>query len=100
MAADVIVRSYGGQNQSEAFLLYADDAPNLARDGWVPVTQVWVADEWPMTAWIGATLLVVVGIGIVILFVMALYKPVRTLAVTYRRDESAPSVVEAPAKER
>ena len=82
-----MVRTYGGQNQTEALVRYAEDAPNLAGQGWIPMTQVWVADEWPGTAYIAAAVLVFVGIGIVLLFVMALYKPVRTLAVTYQRAE-------------
>ena len=89
-----MVRTYGGQNQSEAALLYADDAPNLSDDDWVPVSVVWVADEWPTNAYLAATLAIFVGIGIVLLFVMALYKPVRTLMVTYRREVPEPD--EAP----
>jgi len=43
MAAEVMVRTYGGNNQGEAVLLYGEDAPKLAADGWVPVTQGWLA---------------------------------------------------------
>jgi len=43
MAAEVMVRTYGGNHQGEAVLLYAEDAPKLAADGWVPVTQGWLA---------------------------------------------------------
>jgi len=85
MAAEVMVRTYGGDNQAEAVLLYAEDAPKLAADGWVPVTQGWVADDWPGSAYIAATLLVVVGIGVLLLIVFSFYKPVRTLVVTYQR---------------
>ena len=78
-----MVRTYDGQNQQHAAVLYAEDAPKQAAEGWVPVTQVWVADDWPTSAYIAATILVVVGIGIALLIVFAFYKPVRTLMVTY-----------------
>jgi hypothetical protein len=85
MAAEVMVRTYGGNNQAEAVLLYAQDAPKLAADGWVPVTHGWVADDWPGSAYIAAAILVVVGIGILLLILFSVYKPVRTLVVTYQR---------------
>ena len=85
--AEVMVRTYGGDNQQHAALLYAEDAPKLASEGWVPVTQAWVADDWPTSAYIAATILVVVGIGIALLIVFSLYKPVRTIMVTYHRPE-------------
>jgi hypothetical protein len=83
-----MVRTYEGDNQEHAMVLYAEDAPKLAADGWVPVTQGWVADDWPMTAYIASAILVVFGIGIVLLVIFAFYKPVRTLMVTYHREGS------------
>ena len=88
---EVLVRTYAGQNQPEAAALFAQDAPNLAADGWVPVSQIWVADDWPQTAYIAAAILVIVGIGIALLIVFSLYKPVRTLMVTYQRSASRPT---------
>jgi hypothetical protein len=85
--AEVMVRTYGGDNQLDAAMLYADDAPKLAAEGWVPVTQAWVADDWPTSAYIAATILVIVGIGIALLILFSLYKPVRTIMVTYHRLE-------------
>lgn len=84
----VMVRTYAGQNQPEAAALYAQDAPNLAADGWVPASQVWVADDWPQSAYIAAAILVIVGIGIALLILFSFYKPVRTLMVTYHRPRS------------
>ncbi len=89
VADEVMVRTYAGDNQPHAAMLFAEDAPKLAAEGWVPVMQVWVADDWPTTAYIAATLLVIVGIGIVLLIVFSLYKPIRTLMVTYRRGETS-----------
>ncbi len=97
MAEEVIVRTYAGDNQWQASQLYAQDAPKLAGEGWVPVTQAWVADDWPMSAYIASALLVLVGIGIVLLVIFSLYKPVRTLMVTYHRASSAASVATGAA---
>ncbi|MDQ3345794.1 MAG: hypothetical protein M3473_05805 [Chloroflexota bacterium] len=84
MAEAVLIRMYTGENQEDAALLYAEDAPRMAADGWTPISHVWVAGEWPTSMWVVATVLVVVGIGIVLLFAMAFFKPMRTLLVTYR----------------
>lgn len=86
--SEVMVRTYAGKNQMDASRIYAEDAPNLAAEGWVPVTQVWVADEWATAAIALAAVLVLVGIGIILLAVMAFIKPTRTLLVTYQRAES------------
>jgi hypothetical protein len=84
-----MVRTYAGDNQQHALLLYAEDAPKLAADGWLPVTQGWVADDWPVSAYIAATILVIFAIGIALLLIFAFYKPVRTLVVTYQRVPAA-----------
>ena len=86
---EVMLRTYAGNNQMHAVRLYAEDAPGLASEGWVPVTQVWVADEWSAAAFALATVLVIVGIGIIILGVMVFIKPVRTLLVTYERERGS-----------
>ena len=86
MAREVMVRTYTGSSQPDALILYAEDAPNQAADGWVPVSQAWAEGEWAQSAYIAATILVIVGIGIVLLIIMGMYKPKRTLAVTYARD--------------
>ena len=86
MAREVMVRTYSGNSQQDALVLYADDAPNQAGDGWIPVSQTWAAGEWPTQAYLAALLLVIVGIGIVLLIVMGMYKPTRTLVVTYARE--------------
>ena len=85
---EVMIRTYAGNNQMHAAGMYAEDAPNLAAEGWVPVAQVWVADEWSTAAIALAAVLVIVGIGIILLAVMAFIKPTRTLLVTYQRADS------------
>jgi hypothetical protein len=80
-----MVRTYAGDNQQHAALLFAEDAPDLAAEGWTPVAQVWVAGEWPTSAYLAATVTVIFVIGLLLLIVMALYKPTRTLMVTYSR---------------
>jgi hypothetical protein len=91
MATEVMVRTYAGNNQWEAVQMYAQDAPKLAAEGWVPVTQGWVADDWPTSAYIAATILAIFVIGIALLLIFAFYKPVRTLVVTYRRVDGETS---------
>jgi hypothetical protein len=51
---------------------------------------MWVADDWPNSAYLASTALIIVGIGLVLLLVLALYKPVRTLMVTYEREVPEP----------
>ena len=84
---EVIVRTYGGRNQGEAAILYAEDAPALAAEGWAPTTIIWVADDWSWLGYLAALILVIFVIGIFLLIVMGLVKPVRTLMVTYERRE-------------
>jgi hypothetical protein len=86
---EVMLRTYAGNNQMEAARMYADDAPVLASEGWVPVTQVWVADEWSASALAVAAILIIVGIGIILLAIMLFIKPVRTLLVTYERERDS-----------
>ncbi|HET8777200.1 MAG TPA: hypothetical protein VFN76_06030 [Candidatus Limnocylindria bacterium] len=90
MAREVMVRTYSGNSQQDALVLYAQDAPAQAEDGWIPVSQTWAQGEWPGPAYLAATFLIIVGIGILLLILMAMYKPTRTLVVTYSRDEGAP----------
>lgn len=92
MAREVMVRTYSGDSQQHALVRYAEDAPTQASDGWVPVSQTWAQGEWPSQAYLAATLLIIVGVGIVLLIVMAMYKPTRTLVVTYAREEGVASV--------
>ena len=87
MAREVMVRTYSGDSQQRALVLYAEDAPNHAADGWVPVSQTWAQGEWPGPAYLAATLLIIVGVGILLLILMAMYKPTRTLVVTYARED-------------
>ncbi|HEU4862749.1 MAG TPA: hypothetical protein VFU44_03150 [Candidatus Limnocylindria bacterium] len=91
MAREVMVRTYSGNSQQDALVLYAQDAPARADDGWVPVSQTWANGEWPTQAYFAATLLILAaGIGVVLLIVMAMYKPKRVLVVTYAREERSP----------
>ncbi len=84
-----MVRTYHAGSQRQAVLLYAEDAPLLAGEGWIPVGQAWAEGEWPGAYYLVATLLIIVGIGIVLLIVMTFFKPRLVLVVTYRRPEAA-----------
>ena len=84
-----MVRSYTGDTQTQAALRYAEDAPALAAEGWIPVSQAWVEGEWPTSMYVVATILVLFIIGIFLLFAMAFFKPKRILLVTYSRPTRA-----------
>jgi hypothetical protein len=87
MAREVMVRTYTGTNQPDALVLYAQDAPNQAAEGWVPIGQTWADGEWSQSAYLAATVLVIAaGLGILLLILLGMYKPKRTLVVTYARD--------------
>lgn len=80
-----MVRTYQGATQEEAVLMYAADAPAMAEDGWAPVAQTWATGDWPAAYYLVSTLLIIVGIGILLLALLILFKPRRTLVVTYQR---------------
>lgn len=88
MAPEIMVRTYHGGSQAESAELYAEDAVKLAADGWVVASQAWVEEDWSAQAYIAATILVIFVIGIFLLILFAVYKPKRTLMVTYRRRAS------------
>ncbi|MGZ8804865.1 MAG: hypothetical protein ACXWZG_06145 [Microbacterium sp.] len=90
MAAEVMVRTYHGGNQAESAELYAEDAVKLAADGWVVASQTWVEGDWSAQAYWTATVLVIFVIGILLLLLFGIYKPKRTLMVTYERRVDAP----------
>lgn len=85
MGAEIMVRTYSGADRADAARRYGEDAPVLAGEGWVPITQVWVAGDWSSGQYLLAVILVpfVIGIGLLILFTVV--KPTRTLMVTYQR---------------
>lgn len=88
MAPEVMVRTYHGHSQAESVELYAEDAVKLAEDGWVVASQAWVEGDWSSQAYLVATILVIFAVGIALLFLFGIYKPKRTLMVTYRRVEA------------
>ena len=90
MAAEVMVRTYHGGNQAESAELYADDAVKLAGDGWVVASLAWVEGDWSAQAYWAATILVIFVIGIFLLLLFGIYKPKRTLMVTYERRVAEP----------
>ncbi len=85
MSGEVMVRTYHGRNQGESVELYAEDAVKLADEGWVVAAQAWVEGEWSSQAYLVATILIVFIVGIFLLILFGIYKPKRTLMVTYHR---------------
>jgi hypothetical protein len=89
MGDEILVRTYAGGNQAESAALYAEDAISLAREGWVVASQTWVEGEWSTAAYLVAAITVIFVIGIFLLLLFGIYKPKRTLMVTYRREVTA-----------
>jgi hypothetical protein len=85
MSAEVMVRTYRGRNQAESAELFAEDAVKLADEGWVVAAQAWVEGDWSSGAYLVAAILVIFIIGIALLVLFGMYKPKRTLMVTYQR---------------
>jgi hypothetical protein len=85
MAAEAMVRTYHGRNQAASAELFAEDAVKLAEEGWVVAAQAWVEDDWSSGAYLVAAILVIFIVGIALLILFGIYKPKRTLMVTYQR---------------
>jgi hypothetical protein len=72
MKDPVVVKTYTAKNQAEAAKLFAEDAVQMGREGYEPISQSW-ADGKP-------------GIGRVLMLGLfsAIMKPDGDLTVTYR----------------
>jgi hypothetical protein len=82
-AKPVIVRTYHG-TQGSASAAFRRDAENLAKQGYVPVSQVWAPGSWGCGAFAVALLLCLLIIGIFIFIYMLIVKPGGVLTVTYQ----------------
>jgi hypothetical protein len=90
VSAAIIIRTYKAGSQSQAAAQFARDAQNLARYGYVPVSQSWEQGTWGCGAFLVALLLCVVLVGILIFIYMLIVKPEGSLTVTYRLEASRP----------
>lgn len=77
-----IVKTYNG-SQQQATNAYQADAAKMARQGYMPTSQVWVPGSYGCGSFILALLLCVILIGIVVFIYMLIVKPAGTLTVTY-----------------
>jgi hypothetical protein len=89
--------TYKGK-QAEATAEMVIDAEILAEEGYVPVSQQYVAGEWTMAHWIGAFVLLVVLVGIIVLAYMVANRPPGALTVVYERRLAAPH--DGPVEQR
>lgn len=78
----ILARTYPGIHE-RAVELFQLDAEALADHGYVPVGQSYSEGRYSGGTVAAATILVIVGIGIVMLIYMAAVRPPGTLAVTY-----------------
>jgi len=84
--ANAIVRVYRGRQQADAVAEFQDDADELSRDGYVPVSQSWAQGQWGPGAFLaGLALILAFGIGLIVLAYLLIVKPAGTLTVSYER---------------
>lgn len=77
-----IVKTYEG-SQQKATNAYQDDAARMARQGYAPFSQVWLAGSYGCGAFVFAFLLCIILIGFLVFIYMLIVKPDGTLTVTY-----------------
>jgi len=82
MPQKVIVKTYKGK-QDEANAAFQADAGVMAAQGYFPVLQTWAPGSWGCGAFVVATLLVIILVGILVFIYMLIVKPPGTLTVTY-----------------
>lgn len=79
-----LVRTYKG-TQSAASADFQKDAAKLAEKGYVPTGQVWAPGTYGCGAFILATALCFILIGVIVFIYMIIVKPPGVLTVTYQR---------------
>jgi hypothetical protein len=86
----VIVRTYHG-TQNSATAAFRRDAENLAKQGYVPMSEVWAPGSWGCGAFIVALLLCLIIIGFLVFIYMLIVKPGGALTVTYQYQGTSAS---------
>jgi len=81
----VIVRTYHG-TQGSATAAFRRDAENLAKQGYVPMSEVWAPGSWGCGAFIVALVLCLILIGFLVFIYMLIVKPGGVLTVTYQHQ--------------
>jgi hypothetical protein len=85
-----LTRVYYGK-PDEAYDHMAEDAAELAKDGYVPILQNYVPGQWSCGQWVGAFFLMVLLVGFIILVYMAINRPAGTLTVVYELRRPIPA---------
>ena len=81
-----LIRRYNGAQQADAFAAFQQDARELAKQGYEPVSQSWAEGQWGAGALLIALVLLFVLVGLLVFTYMLLVKPAGTLTVTFARD--------------
>jgi len=97
MSTDRLVRTYRGRPRV-AQEIYAKDAQQLAKNGWVPVSERYEPGSWGCLAFLVALVLAFVLIGILIFLYLLTVKPEGTLFVTYARQAHQPVTAQGDTK--
>jgi hypothetical protein len=90
-----LIRVYAGAQQADALAAFQQEARELAKEGYHPVSQSWAQGQWGCGAWLVALVLCLVLIGLLVFVYMLIVKPAGTLSVTYMRNP----IVAAPTPE-
>jgi|GEM_PF-2034159 len=84
--AKIITKTYTGR-QERATWLFQADVEKMAKQGYYPTSQTWVAGSHGCGAFLLALILCVILIGILVFIYMLIVKPEGTLSVTYELQE-------------
>lgn len=82
----VILRTYKG-SQAQAEAAFRNDAAQLTKRGYYPVSQNWTPGSYGAGAFILAALLCIICIGIIALFYLIIVPAPGSLTVTYQLRE-------------
>lgn len=76
---------------------FQQEARELAKEGYHPVSQSWAQGQWGCGAWLFALVLCLVLIGLLVFVYMLIVKPAGTQSVTYMRNPMVAAPTPEPA---
>jgi hypothetical protein len=82
LGSQVEVRRYVGKHDL-AYVTFQQDAAQMSRAGWFPVSQQYIEGSWGIGAFLLALVACLILVGIFVFIYMLLVKPPGTLVVTY-----------------
>lgn len=84
----IVTRVYRGRPE-QAMAMFLADAEIMARQGYVPISQVYTPGSWGVGAFIIALVLLFVVVGLLVLLYLLMVKPAGMLTVTYQLQPAA-----------